>query len=145
MASHLLEFVENQEARSAASVRAVRTVGGAAGYLKVTPAALGAEPLAAARREFRFYEELAATIPVCTPRILNGLSDETGVALLFAAAGESRSPRLWTERVLQRAVLGEELATYLFLWPPYAALNDPAGMARVTRRTGALTELWLAF
>ena len=47
-------------------------------------------------------------------------------------------------QVLQHAVLAEELATYLFLWPPYAAINDPAGIARITRRTRALTELWLA-
>ncbi|MCP2266329.1 phosphotransferase family protein [Promicromonospora thailandica] len=41
---------------------------------------------------------------------------------------------------LRRAVLLEELATYVFEWPAYAGYNDAAGIARVRRRTRALAD-----
>jgi hypothetical protein len=41
---------------------------------------------------------------------------------------------------LQETVLLEELAVYVFEWPPYAAYNDAAGVARVQRRARALAD-----
>ena len=41
---------------------------------------------------------------------------------------------------LEQAVLLEELAVYVFEWPPYAAYNDSAGVARVQRRARALAQ-----
>ncbi|GGM20153.1 aminoglycoside phosphotransferase family protein [Promicromonospora citrea] len=40
---------------------------------------------------------------------------------------------------LRRAVLLEELATYVSVWPPYAAYNDADGVLRVRKRA---RELW---
>ncbi|MFD2795244.1 phosphotransferase family protein [Promicromonospora vindobonensis] len=41
---------------------------------------------------------------------------------------------------LERAALLEELAVYVFEWPPYAAYNDAAGVARVQQRARALAD-----
>jgi aminoglycoside phosphotransferase (APT) family kinase protein len=270
------------DARSGAGVWAARTAAGDAAYLKVTPAGQGPEALSAARREFRFYEELSGGVPVRTPRVLDGVNDRAGVALLLGAAGEARSPALWTvgmwaelgselaalhsmplppgpqwtrsdaamraladpdvdrvnafwagtlprladvvadrsglrdaitalapvfthgdchtgnllhsagslvfcdwqaagigrpasdlafvtvratpsgavvpsalleaylsnrpcdRRILERAIIAEELAAFVFLWPPYAAFNSPSGIARVVRRTRELARRWFA-
>jgi Ser/Thr protein kinase RdoA (MazF antagonist) len=83
--------------RSGAGVRAVRTADGKAAYLKVTPAALGSRTLAAARRELRFYRDLAPLAPVRTPRLLGSLDTPDGVALLLAAAGRTRDAPAWTQ------------------------------------------------
>ncbi|MDR7385750.1 phosphotransferase family protein [Promicromonospora iranensis] len=41
---------------------------------------------------------------------------------------------------LQATTLLEELAVYVFEWPPFAAYNDSAGVARVRRRARALAD-----
>ena len=41
---------------------------------------------------------------------------------------------------LEQAVLLEELAVYVFEWPPYAAYNDATGVVRVQRRARALAD-----
>jgi Ser/Thr protein kinase RdoA (MazF antagonist) len=41
---------------------------------------------------------------------------------------------------VERAVLLEELAVYVFEWPHYAAYNDAAGVARVRQRARALAD-----
>jgi aminoglycoside phosphotransferase (APT) family kinase protein len=41
---------------------------------------------------------------------------------------------------LEQAILLEELAVYVFEWPPYAAYNDSAGIARVQRRAQVLAD-----
>lgn len=84
------------ESRSGAGVHAVRTAEGAAAYLKVTPASSGSEALALARRELRFYRGLAPVAPVRTPRLLDSLEAEDGVAMLLASGGESRAAASWT-------------------------------------------------
>lgn len=43
---------------------------------------------------------------------------------------------------LRRAVLAEELLTFGYVWPAYAGLNTPAGIARVVDRTRDLVERW---
>ncbi|GAA4263577.1 phosphotransferase family protein [Dactylosporangium darangshiense] len=43
---------------------------------------------------------------------------------------------------LQRALLAEELAILVFLWPPFAACNSPSGIARVRSRARRLTGWW---
>lgn len=40
----------------------------------------------------------------------------------------------------RETVLLEELSVYVFEWPPYAAYNDAAGVARVQRRARALAD-----
>jgi Phosphotransferase enzyme family len=44
--------------------------------------------------------------------------------------------------VLQRAVVAEELATFLCQWPAYAPYHSPTGIARVVERTRELTRRW---
>ena len=44
---------------------------------------------------------------------------------------------------LRRALLAEHLAIFVYLWPPYAAYNSPAGNARVRERTSELAARWL--
>ncbi|MFF5290173.1 phosphotransferase enzyme family protein [Paractinoplanes globisporus] len=96
------------ESRSGAGVHAVRTSRGVACYLKVTPAALGPDLLAAARRELRFYRDLAERAPVRTPRLLDAADDGDGVALLLAAAGKPAEAGSWTPGMW--AALGRDLA-----------------------------------
>jgi aminoglycoside phosphotransferase (APT) family kinase protein len=97
------------ESRSGAGVSRVRTDDGQVAYLKVTPATLGAPALAAARRELRFYQELAPVARVRTPPLLEHADTEAGVALLLAEAGESRPVTSWTSRMWSD--LGRELAS----------------------------------
>jgi aminoglycoside phosphotransferase (APT) family kinase protein len=86
----------------------VRTADGQGAYLKVTPAMLGPEAIAAALRELRFYQDLAPLAPVRTPRLFGHLDAEDGVAVLLEAAGEAQEPGAWTARMW--ADLGRELA-----------------------------------
>lgn len=96
------------ESRSGAGVRSVYTVDGHAAYLKVTPATLGAQAIANARRELRFYTDLAPVAPVRTPRIVDHRDTEDGVALLLEAAGEPTPVHAWT--TIMWRDLGRELA-----------------------------------
>ncbi|QPP05410.1 hypothetical protein G4Z16_02285 [Streptomyces bathyalis] len=41
---------------------------------------------------------------------------------------------------LERALVAEELAVLVFLWPPYAPFNRPSGIARVRRRARELQD-----
>ncbi|WP_165362818.1 phosphotransferase family protein [Promicromonospora panici] len=41
---------------------------------------------------------------------------------------------------LERSLMLEELAVLVFLWPPFAAYNDPAGIDRVRRRARYLAD-----
>jgi hypothetical protein len=45
-------------------------------------------------------------------------------------------------RVLERALLAEELFVFVFHWPPYARFNRPLEIARVIRRTRDLASRW---
>ena len=45
-------------------------------------------------------------------------------------------------RVLERALLAEELAIFVFLWPPYAEYNSPPGISGVRRRAHQLAARW---
>lgn len=95
------------ESRSGASVRLVRTANGRLAYLKLTPAGLGPHALEAARRELRFYSELAATAAVRAPGLLAGNETGDGVAVLLDAAGQAREARSWSRAMW--AALGEQL------------------------------------
>lgn len=97
------------ESRSGAGVHAVRTTDGQTAYLKVTPALLGPQALAAARRELFFYQDVAPVASVRTPRLLDCVDTEDGVAVLLEAAGEPKEPASWTAGMW--ASLGRELAT----------------------------------
>ncbi|WP_203787182.1 phosphotransferase family protein [Paractinoplanes rishiriensis] len=112
----------------------MRTADGRAAYLKTTPAALGPDALAAARRELRFYQEIAPVVPVRTPAIVDFFDGAEGVALLLEAAGEVRAAGSWTVEMWSR--LGRELAALHAMPVPQdqgwdgpdvlrAALTDP--------------------
>jgi Ser/Thr protein kinase RdoA (MazF antagonist) len=96
------------ESRSAAGVHRVRTADGLSAYLKVTPVTVGPQALAAARRELRFYRDIAPVAPVRTPGLLDHADTDDGVALLLEAAGEPRDVRAWTPAMW--AALGRDLA-----------------------------------
>lgn len=46
------------------------------------------------------------------------------------------------ERV-RRSVIAAELAIFIFVWPPYASYDSPAGTRRVRRRTRDLADRWI--
>ncbi len=96
------------DARSGAGVHRARSRGNRAAYLKITPAVLGPEALEAARRELRFYRQLAAEVPVRTPPLLDALETDLGVALLLAAAGSQVQVTAWTGTAW--SMLGRDLA-----------------------------------
>jgi len=96
------------DAFSGSGVHPARTGGGRPAYLKVTPAGLGAGALDGARRELRFYRELAAGVPVRTPPLLDALETGLGVALLLGAAGDQVSAGAWSDRAW--SALGHDLA-----------------------------------
>ena len=96
------------DAQSGAGVHRAWTAGGQAAYLKVTPASLGRRVLAGARRELRFYRQLAVRVPVRTPPLLDALETESGIALLLAAAGEQVTADAWDGQAW--AALGRDLA-----------------------------------
>jgi aminoglycoside phosphotransferase (APT) family kinase protein len=98
----------SRESRSGAGVHAVSTSTGDAAYLKLTPMALGSEALAAARRELRFYRQLAARVPVRTPRLLDASDDGDGVVLLLEATGTPVPVGSWTADMW--TALGRDLA-----------------------------------
>ncbi|GAA2367408.1 hypothetical protein Cme02nite_28870 [Catellatospora methionotrophica] len=100
--------VDRLESRSGAGVHAVLTADGAEAYVKLTPADRGPHALAAARRELRFYRELAPAVAVGTPGLLAHADTGDAVALLLAAAGVAREPRSWT--AAGWAGLGRDLA-----------------------------------
>ncbi|WP_258534739.1 phosphotransferase [Streptomyces sp. PT12] len=45
--------------------------------------------------------------------------------------------------VIERALVAEELAILLFLWPPFAPFNGPEAIERVRRRARALAARYL--
>lgn len=96
------------ESRSGCRVYLVRTASGRRAYLKVTPSTLDLRAVQAAQRELRFYREIAPFAPVRTPKLLDVVADENGVAILLDAAGETQSPGWWTTG--QWAELGHALA-----------------------------------
>lgn len=96
------------DARSGAEVHLARTPGGHVAYLKVTPEGLGTVALDGARRELRFYRQLAGQVPVRTPRLLGALETGAGVAVLLAAAGEQIGVEAWDS--LAWTALGRDLA-----------------------------------
>jgi len=133
------------ESRSGAGVHAVRTIDGEAAYLKTTSATLGTQSLAAARRELRFYRYLAPTAPVCTPRLLDFLDIEEGVAVLLAAAGRPRGVASWTPGMW--ADLGRHLAALHSMPLPTAGdWNRPDALleALAARNLTEITAFWAA-
>jgi aminoglycoside phosphotransferase len=61
--------------------------------LKVASRDAPAATLERARRELRFYLDLATAIPVRVPRLLGWAEEESGLALLLAAHAPAQSPR----------------------------------------------------
>jgi aminoglycoside phosphotransferase (APT) family kinase protein len=104
------------ESRSGAGIHAARTADGQDAYLKLSPATQGPDAVAAARRELRFYQHLAATAPVHTPKLLNSVDTDDGVGMLLEAAGEPVPVGSWTPSMW--AALGRELAALHSIPPP---------------------------
>jgi Ser/Thr protein kinase RdoA (MazF antagonist) len=96
------------DARSGAGVHPARTPDDRSAYLKITPASLGVEALDGARRELRFYRQLATEVPVRTPPLLDALETDLGVALLLAAVGHQVNVDAWSAPAW--STLGQDLA-----------------------------------
>jgi hypothetical protein len=96
------------DARSGAGVHPARTPDDRSAYLKITPASLGVEALDGARRELRFYRQLATEVPVRTPPLLDALETDLGVALLLAAVGHQVNVGAWSAPAW--STLGQDLA-----------------------------------
>ncbi|MGW3950433.1 phosphotransferase family protein [Streptomyces sp. NPDC004752] len=107
------------ETRSGAWVLAVLTADGQAAYLKATPAPLDTQAIAQARRELRFYQNLASIMPVRTPGLLACRDTEDGVAVLLEAVGETNPAAVWTAPMW--AELGRALARLHTMAPPKGA------------------------
>lgn len=128
------------ESRSGAGVHRVRTAGGAAAFVKLVPSALGPDALAAARRELRFYRELAPAAPIRTPAMLDHLDTDDGVVLLLAAAGEPVDVRAWTPGMW--AALGRDLAALHGMPGHEWARPDSLGAAMAHPDLPAITAFW---
>ncbi|GAA2909388.1 hypothetical protein Acy02nite_88910 [Actinoplanes cyaneus] len=102
------EPVAALESRSGAGLHPVRTAAGEPAFLKVTPAALGADARAAAGRELRFYTEIAPAVPIRVPRLLDVAETSEGVALLLEKTGKTVDVRSWTPPLW--TALGRDLA-----------------------------------
>jgi Ser/Thr protein kinase RdoA (MazF antagonist) len=129
------------ESRSGAGVHRVRTADGRTAYLKVTPSTLDTPAVQAARRELRFYRELAPVVPARTPTLLDVLDDEQGVALLLEAAGATQPPGAWSASLW--AELGQALARLHDL-PAPAGWERPDALAEVMANPDidALRTFW---
>jgi hypothetical protein len=134
-----LAFAAGLESRSGAGVCAVRAAGGRGGYLKVTPAGLGPDALAAARRELRFYQDVAPVVPVRTPTLLGCLDGDDGVAVLLEDAGEAREAEAWTVDMWSR--LGRELAALHQMPVPQEVGWDSPDVLRVAVTEPDLDEV----
>jgi len=131
------------ESRSGSGVYPVRTVDGRQAYLKVTPSTHDTQGVEAARRELRFYRELAPVAPVPTPTLLDVVDDERGVALLLEAAGATRAPGAWTANLW--AELGRALARLHAMPVPADAAWDRPDVLRAAMAdpdVAALRAFW---
>ncbi len=67
----------------------------------------------------------------------------SGAAVPPALTDAYLAARPCDRRTFARALVAEELAVLVFLWPPFAAFNTPAGIARVRRRARVLAGIRL--
>jgi hypothetical protein len=130
------------ESRSGAGVHAVRTSGGDAAYLKLT------RPHSDRTRS---PPRAGSCVSTGNWRLGRPGTDLAFLTVRATPAGATASPDLIAaylthrnvdRRALQLALLAEELAVYLFQWPPFAAYNTPAGVERVRRRAARLMTRW---
>lgn len=130
------------DARSGVGVHPARTPDGQAAFLKLTPASLGTQTLDGARREVRFYRQLANEVPVRTPRLLGAFETGAGVVLLLASAGEQVKAEAWNHPAW--TTLGRDLAGLHSVsvarqdWPRPDLLLD----AMSEPVSGAVTRFW---
>jgi Ser/Thr protein kinase RdoA (MazF antagonist) len=131
-----------RNARSGAGVYRARMNGDRSAYLKITPAALGPGALDAARRELRFYLQLAAEVPVQTPPLLDALEIDPGVALLLAAAGDQVQVSAWSGKAW--SMLGGDLAGLhtVQVAPQDWVRPDPLLDAMSEPASGTITQFW---
>ena len=129
------------DTRSGAGVHLARTPHGGAAYLKITPARLGAEALDRARRELRFYRQLATVVPVRTPPLLDALETGSGVALLLAAAGDQVNVEAWSDSAW--SALGRDLA-HLHAVPVGQDWGRPDALLDAMSEpiSGTITKFW---
>lgn len=122
----LIDAPAPTDAQSGAEVYWVQTASGQLAYLKVTAAALGSEALATAKRELRFYRQLAPSVPIRTPPLLTALNSDLGMALLLGDAGEQRPVERWLSHDWE--AVGRALAGLHTLPPPAGAWIRPDGL-----------------
>jgi aminoglycoside phosphotransferase (APT) family kinase protein len=128
---------------SGAEIHAVRTADGHLAYLKITPAEHGPQALEAARRELRFYRDLAAAAGVRTPALLAGNETDDGVALLLTTAGRVEEAASWSRAMW--AALGEQLAILHSMPLPSGAdwkRPDPLTAAMAGSDSDEITACW---
>jgi Ser/Thr protein kinase RdoA (MazF antagonist) len=104
------------DSQSGADVHAAATADGQAVFLKLTQSTQGPDAMAAARRELRFYQDVAPAAPVRTPKLLDFADTDDGVAMLLQAAGEPLPVGSWTPDMW--ATLGRDLAALHSMPPP---------------------------
>jgi Ser/Thr protein kinase RdoA (MazF antagonist) len=80
--------------------------------------------------------------PTSDLAFLSVRSVPSGVTVPHALVDAYLNHRMCERESLRRALLAEELAILVFLWPPYAAFNSPTGIARVRQRARVLAERW---
>lgn len=130
---------------SGAQVQPVTTSSGRRAFLKLTSTSQGAEPVAAAKRELRFYRDLSAQLPCRTPDLIDSYDGEDGVAILLTSLGQTVVPRSWSSDMW--AKLGTQLALLhaaalpcAEVWhrqdPLLRAIGDP-DIVRITAFWGA--------
>jgi Ser/Thr protein kinase RdoA (MazF antagonist) len=80
--------------------------------------------------------------PVSDLAFLSVRATPAGVVIPPDLINAYRSARPCPPHDLERALVAEELAVFIFQWPPFATFNSAAGIARVHERTRALVRLW---
>ncbi|HEY2791150.1 MAG TPA: aminoglycoside phosphotransferase family protein [Micromonosporaceae bacterium] len=131
------------ESRSGAGVHPVRTSAGSTAFLKVTPAGLGTGAIDGACRELRFYTDIAHLAPVRTPRLLDWVRLDEGVALLLEAAGRPVPVERWTAEMW--SALGRDLAALHAMDVPAASRRpapDPLGSALADPDLDVIRAFW---
>jgi aminoglycoside phosphotransferase (APT) family kinase protein len=91
---------------------------------------------------FRDWQAAGIGRPVSDLAFLSVRATPAGVTVPRALVDAYLDTRPCERHTLQRALVAEELAIFVFLWPPYAAFNSSSGITRVRQRTHELVKQW---
>jgi Ser/Thr protein kinase RdoA (MazF antagonist) len=134
------ESLTQLESQSAAEVYTARTASGQPAYLKLTSSARGLDAVAAARRELHFYQEIAPSAPVRTPKLLDAVDTNDGVAVLLETAGDPLPARSWTTAMW--VALGKDLAALHSMQGPALQRPDALQLAMANPDMAAIESFW---